>query len=481
MAAKLRQEVSLARIEQGNRHLEERYAEKLEVNPLLTRALVSFQANKDQQGYRWFRFKEGFAAPLVRYLIDTLEVTSGRVLDPFAGVGTTLFAASELGLASLGIEVLPVGCEIVEARKAALLTEGKEDLAARLRGLWEQWVECKPPAEFSFPHLRITRGAFPPQTEEELCSFLTAIRNGPDEITTRLARMCTLSVLEDISYTRKDGQYLRWDYRSGRRQGKKRFDKGPLASFEAAMSRRINQVCGDIRTQGARADLFSEGAQPGDIELVRGSCLEVLPRLPAASFDGVVTSPPYCNRYDYTRTYALELALLGVGEEGLRELRQKMLTCTVENRERQDMEGFFENSLFRRARAAFEQQSALQDVLAYLEQCKRRGELNNNSIPRMVRNYFWEMTLVIFECARVLRPGAPLAMVNDNVRYAGANIPVDLVLSDMAQAAGLQVEKIWVLPRGKGNSSQQMGKHGREELRKCVYIWRAPKEKRTTG
>jgi len=28
------------------------------------------------------------------------------------------------------------------------------------------------------------------------------------------------------------------------------------------------------------------------------------------------------------------------------------------------------------------------------------------------------------------------------------------------------------LPNGKGNSSQQMGEHGREALRKCVYIWR---------
>ena len=65
-----------------------------------------------------------------------------------------------------------------------------------------------------------------------------------------------------------------------------------------------------------------------------------------------------------------------------------------------------------------------------------------------------------------------MVMVNDNVRYAGVVIPVDLILSDFAEAAGFNVEKIWVLPRGKGNSSQQMGRHGREEVRKCVYVWR---------
>jgi len=29
----------------------------------------------------------------------------------------------------------------------------------------------------------------------------------------------------------------------------------------------------------------------------------------------------------------------------------------------------------------------------------------------------------------------------------------------------------YVLPRGKGNGSQQMGNYGRAEIRKCVYLW----------
>lgn len=62
-------------------------------------------------------------------------------------------------------------------------------------------------------------------------------------------------------------------------------------------------------------------------------------------------------------------------------------------------------------------------------------------------------------------------MVNDNVRYGGEEIPVDLILSDFAENIGFKINKIWILPTGKGNSSQQMGKHGRSELRKCVYIW----------
>ena len=91
----------------------------------------------------------------------------------------------------------------------------------------------------------------------------------------------------------------------------------------------------------------------------------------------------------------------------------------------------------------------------------------------MIKGYFYEMSCVIAECARVMKAGAPLIMVNDNVRYAGASISLDMILSDMAQSLGFDVENILLLPSGKGNSSQQMGEHGHQPLRKCAYIWRS--------
>lgn len=182
-----------------------------------------------------------------------------------------------------------------------------------------------------------------------------------------------------------------------------------------------------------------------------------------------MTSPPYCNRYDYTRTYALELALLGISEQGLSKLRQEMLSCTVENRAK-DLLSI--NPAWITALSAAEEQELLQSILKYLENQKTEGLLNNNGIPRMVRGYFYEMACVIAECARILKPNAMLFMINDNVRYAGASISVDMILSDIAEKLGFHTESILVLPDGKGNSSQQMGEHGREELRKCIYVWR---------
>jgi DNA modification methylase len=235
------------------------------------------------------------------------------------------------------------------------------------------------------------------------------------------------------------------------------------------MQGKLKQIAADMAASDSPTELFSSPSEHGELLLHGASCLELLPQLAASSYDCLITSPPYCNRYDYTRTYALELALLGVGEHELSHLRQQMLSCTVENRTK-DLLAM--NPAWEKAISAADRQELLQAILAYLEAQRDAGALNNNGIPRMVRGYFYEMACVLSECARVLKPGAFMMMVNDNVRYAGASISVDLILSEIAAALGFRVENILVLPNGKGNSSQQMGTHGREPLRKCVYVWR---------
>src|SRR6266487_4860434 len=86
-----------------------RFAGKLETANHLSRKVVSFQANKEEPIYRWFKYKEGFSSSLVKYFLTEFGDKPGRLLDPFAGAGTTLFAGQELGWKSYGVEILPVG------------------------------------------------------------------------------------------------------------------------------------------------------------------------------------------------------------------------------------------------------------------------------------------------------------------------------------------------------------------------------------
>jgi len=458
---------ALKPIEFLNAEFERRYEDRLLLQPWLSRSLVSFQANKDRAFYRWFKYKEAFSAGLVECLLSKYRISGGVLLDPFAGIGTALFAAGALGMRAEGIELLPIGQRVIFTKQLMdwHLLPGDIDAIAKwaTQPPWKKAISSHPINE-----LRITQGAYAPETFAAMGKYLAALADENERVRAVLL-FALLCVLEPISYTRKDGQYLRWDYRSGRRQGKKIFDKGEMPAFERAVGDKLQEIVVDLRASSAPEDLFARTRTRADIALHAGSCLDLLPKLASESYDCIMTSPPYCNRYDYTRTYALELALLGVDEAGLARLRQAMLSCTVENRAK-DLLAM--NPAWQPAMTAAERQPLLQAILGYLAGQRELDLLSNNGIPRMVRGYFYEMACVIAECARVLKPRAPLIMVNDNVRYAGASISVDIILSELARELGFDVEAILVLPNGKGNSSQQMGSHGREPLRKCVYIWR---------
>ena len=454
---------AMSRIAELTDSLEAKFAPTMRVDEGLTRGLVSFQDNKRTPGFRWYRFKEAFSAALVHKLLDEHGITQGALLDPFAGSGTALFAAAARGMDAEGVELLPVGQDIINARRVA--GNRRERIIVALDE-WRgetPWRGCD--GRIPLQEIRITAGAYPPDTKEAIERYLHALTR-EDEDVALVLRFALFCVLEEVSYTRKDGQYLRWDRRAGRSWGRHNFDKGRIVPFDEAILGKLSEMLQDLQYETKAPPLN------GHVRVKRGTCLEILPAfMETEGYDVVFTSPPYCNRYDYTRTYALELALLGLGESEVVRLRQEMVSCTVENREK-DLTAI--NPRWREAVDLTRNHPLLSSIDAYLESQRASGELNNSGIPRMVRGYFSEMACVIAELARALRPGGRVFMVNDNVRYAGATIPVDLILSDIAEELGLETEEIRVLPRSKGNSSQQMGRFAREPLRKCVYVWRKP-------
>ncbi len=456
-----------------------RLSDKLEIAYNLNRKVVSFQANKDEPIYRWFKYKEGFSSTLVKYFLTEYAKKPGKLLDPFAGAGTTLFAGQELGWETYGVEILPVGVFVMETREA-INDINLDELRAAVKDLWSNLSKIEN-YENHINHISITKDAFPEETEILLNKFLSYCAKIKDNKTQTILRFAAFSVLEEISYTRKDGQYLRWDHRCKRDLQGKPFDKGKILSFEEALKGKLNQIINDLSPnqiinlfEQFPTNKFRHKSHP--VNIIEGSCLNELPKLKDGFFDFTITSPPYCNRYDYTRTYALELVFLDNNTEQVRNLRQVMLTCTVENKEKVEYLKQFYTSIgkedvFEKVIEVYKKSNAMTEVNSVLAELNKLEKLNNSNIARMVKNYFLEMCFVVYEMARITKSGGYCVMVNDNVRYGGEEVPVDLILSEFAENFGFNINKIFVLPRGKGNSSQQMGVHGRTEVRKCVYLW----------
>ena len=442
--------------------LYERFASRIQVGEHLTRKLVSYQGNKRTPGLRWLKYKEGYSAGLVRGFLE--QTSAVNVLDPFSGTGTTALTAGGMGIPATGIEIMPLGNLAASAVAGAsngldtgqLAKVSKEMAGAISRKGYNE--------EFVFPHVQITERAFPQETEEDLAKVREFVAGVEDPLMSLILTLACVSVLEEVSYTRKDGQFLRWDPQSGRNVSQ-RLHKAFIPTLSEALHRRLTEIAADVPT----LKRMYGGAAP---EFIEGSSLTKLRYLPSESFDAVITSPPYANRYDYTRTYALELAYLGYDETRFKKLRQALLSATVENRSKRDslaME-YDGDELFSRAIKMADSQAALHEAVTTLK--ANVEHLSNRNVISLVENYFTEMALIVTELGRLVAPGGSVFMVNDNVRYHGEEIPVDLILSDFAEQCGFRCEIIWTLKQGKGNSSQQMGRFGRQEIRKCVYYWR---------
>lgn len=447
----------------GRMELSRRFADRLSCNHRYSRKTLSYQGNRGVPGFRWMKYKEGFSREFVASAIQGESACA--VLDPFAGICTAPLVAAGLGLDAMGIEIMPVGIATASAISSAsngVSAGGFRKKAAELL----KYIDSKDAVQekHMFPHVRITEAAFSDTTEEDIARARVFIASEKNKRHRELLDFACMSVLEEISFTRKDGQYLRWDGRS-RRTLRSAVDKGYIPTLSEALGMRIRQMHEDVeslrRLYGAQRPM-----------LVKGSSLEKLRSIPSASYDLAITSPPYVNRYDYTRTYALELAWLGLEAEGIAELRQSMLSATVENRSKanwlRELYGDSGDALANVLNMCSEQ-GALQEVLSTLRECE--NELSNKSVIRMIDQYFLEMAVIVSELGRIVRSGGAVYMVNDNVQYHGEEVPVDFILSDFAEQSGFKCSDIWMLERGKGNSSQQMARFGRKEIRKCVYRW----------
>lgn len=466
------------------RIIENKYAKVLEVTGKFNRQSVSYQLSKKDVLHSWLKYKEGFSADLVNSLLGEMGVRQGDwVMDPFVGSGTTALVCGMRGINSIGYDIMPISGVSIKAKEAVYRYNLDEILAlakdVEALSVPDTYKRCT-------SYIGITQDAYP-EANGRFFQYITDWKDASayTEDAKNLLTLCIINSLERCSYTSKSGQYLSWDCRSPKvlNTKKQRLEKGKSPLPEKYVRKTIldakktilEELCHVIYDIESIQN-YSDGKITGEIKFKADSVLYRLPKLQNDFLAGVITSPPYCNRYDYTRTYALELVYLGLGEQEIKDMRQNLLSCTVENHSKLDALRVFYESINQQDRFAYiystiQKNAAYHEIMSALKKRKEHGDLNNHGVIRMVEGYFIELGFVFAELYRVCKSGAMVAFVNDNVRYGGEVIPVDFLSSSIAEQFGFKVKKIYTLRQQKGNSSQQMAKFGRVALRKSITLW----------
>jgi len=175
------------------------------------RQSVSYQLSKNDCLHRWLKYKEGFSADLVKRLLIEFNIKQGdTVLDPFVGSGTTSLVCKMQNINSIGFDVLPMSKIAIKAKQSVF----EYDLSEIKRMISEIEILSMPENyNKRTPYITITEGAYPDNTEKEIAFFTEwNDNNAYSEAAKNLVTLCMLNSLEKVSYTAKDGQFLRWDY-----------------------------------------------------------------------------------------------------------------------------------------------------------------------------------------------------------------------------------------------------------------------------
>ena len=183
---------------QGRQSLHERFSNRISVDNGLTRKAVSYQGNRKVPGLRWMKYKEGFSRGLVERFLDKQKPIA--VLDPFAGIGTTPLIAGSKGIPATGIEIMPVGVLVGKAITHAANGISKSAFEAASGDLLGRVSSNEnASAEFTFPHVDITRAAFPEETEIAIAKARHFVSTVDDYALQALLNVACMTVLEDVS------------------------------------------------------------------------------------------------------------------------------------------------------------------------------------------------------------------------------------------------------------------------------------------
>jgi len=403
-----------------------RILEKPELGPF-----ISPQRNQHIPIHNWYTFKHGYSRDLAVNLIANLDLFEGSwVLDPFCGSGTTLLTCKEFGINSRGFDILPFSVYLSNvkigdyhdrelARELDLLRNNSDTYCRRTE----------------LPDIPLLNKAFEPGIKNELLLLKEKIESIYDPRIRSFFNLGFLSILESVSKTSKAGGFLRIVER----------DVSPSiiqSKFLTKLASMINDVTES--NDSKKYKRVSSLAKIGDARSIPTN----------RKFDAVITSPPYPNRHDYTRIYSLEMVFDFVSSnEELKKIRYDTIRSHVEAKRKYQASGYKKPHILDRL----------------ISEVKRNGT-NNPRVIEMLEGYFEDMYLCLSEISRCLKQNGRVAFVISNVRFAGVNILVDEILSDIGSQVGLSTREIWAV-RYRGNSSQQMRYYGRKPSRESIIIW----------
>lgn len=400
----------------------------------------AFTENRSQPIHRWVPwiagFSSGFVGDCLRLYLPDGDPRDRLVLDPFAGVGTTLIEAFRRGYNAAGFEINPY---------AALATRAKLEAADVSVTELNAWIDAfrafmratadrgAPDPTIAPPGFRSRIPFFSPKVQPQVLWALKFIADTGDPKLRDLFSLAFGSVMVKFSnYT--------YEPSLGSRPGcgKPLIENADVAGVMLAKLREIAADCSEFQAG------LPEAALGASRQVFQDSIFNAENYLDAGSVDLAVTSPPYLNNYHYVRNTRPHLFWLRFIE-------------TTSDLSRIEHSNFGKYWQTVRDGPPIALEFDLPELTAVLDRIREtRSEkrvYGGAGWANYAAQYFNDTYRFCTVMARLLKPGGHVVVVIGNSIIQGTEIKVDAFLASIGEMTGLLRRDIHMLRTKRvGNS-----------------------------
>lgn len=403
---------------------------------------------EDRPVHSWYRFVLSFPPHLVQEYVDRFQIRPpAQLLDPFCGTGTTVVEAKKLGIPSLGIEANPMAWFA-----GSVKTDWTPDPSGLVDTAQQISIAAAPlMAETRESHwhtlsadrqrLVLSNSISPLPLHKTLVLLEQMKHHAPPAYIRHLQLGLAKAVVNSVSN-------LRFGPEVG--VGRARQDAPVLEAWLTEVEAMAQDLTTVQSNRGVPAVIHQADAR------------QLLRVLTPNSIDAVITSPPYPNEKDYTRTTRLESVLLGFlgNRQDLRRLKEGLLRSNTRNVFKADQDDRWvanHGEIQRLAQAIEDRRVALGKTSGF-----------ERLYSRAVKLYFGGMARHLAELRGVLRPGAQLAyVVGDQKSYLQIMIRTGALLAELAEGLGYE-------PVGIDLFRTRLSTRTGEQMREEVVVLRWP-------
>ncbi len=383
---------------------------------------TAFSQNRTEPVHRWVPWIAGFSSSFVQGVFESLlSGAKGKrtILDPFAGVGTTLVEGLKRDYGVVGFEINPyayLACKV----KLGSQNYSPELLKERIRVFGNYMSEKlsggKAPASLPPPDFKSRIAFFSPKVERKVLLALDFISRQEAWVKDifRLALGAVMVSFSNYSY----------EPSLGRRStsGKSDILDADVAGIIAG---KLEEFVQDIIY--LRSVVKTDNGNPS-FSLFNKSYFEMNGELRPRSIDLLVTSPPYLNNYHYVRNTRPQLYWLGLATESLKSLEEFSFGKywqTVRSRPRVE--------------ADFDLRE-LKSLIGKIRQINpEKGPYGGPGWANYATTYFNDCLKFLKVTSRIMKKGAPVVVVIGNNILQGIELKTDLFFAQLGEQLGYRI------------------------------------------